>query len=176
MPSLSVATPSHLLLGSGAHTSPHASRVHLAQPLLASWLVIKACQRAVPHHQFHRAKPRKRPPRSWAENSMSISIWRPKEGDDPRSDSPISDWLSAPSCPIEGVQLQSYGKSCLAINSCVPSLSCEGSNLITWKTPGRNTFSPHDEQMPCRSGPSFVNDFKVYLSAPRRLLESPTVF
>lgn len=44
------------------------------------------------------------------------------------------------------------------------------------KPRGRNPFSSYDEQMPHRLGASFVNDFKVYLSTPRRLLEFPTAF
>lgn len=41
---------------------------------------------------------------------------------------------------------------------------------------GRSPSSPYNEQMPHRFGASFANDFKVYLSTPRRLLEPPTAF
>ena len=44
------------------------------------------------------------------------------------------------------------------------------------KPRGRNPFSSYSGQMLHRSGASFVNDFKVYLSTPRRLLEFPTAF
>lgn len=53
-----------LPLGKGARAHGHARRVSLGQALPASWLVIKACQRAAPHHSLAAAKLRKHPPRT----------------------------------------------------------------------------------------------------------------
>lgn len=86
------------------------------------------------------------------------------------------DWFSVSSHTprMPGVQVQ--GGVGPASTSCFPSSSRETAMSSHEKPLGRNPFSPYNEQMPHRFGASFVNDFKVYLSTPRRLLESPTSF
>lgn len=57
------------------------------------------------------------------------------------------------------------------------SLLCEKSNSVYKKPVGRNVFFfPNSEQMAHRFCASFVNYFKVYLSIPKRLLESTSAF
>lgn len=173
-----VATLNVLLLAMGTQAWGHPRRVCLGQALRASWLVIKACQRQP-------AQPPPQPCKGKAEKTSSQDL-RGGQHSEPRltpEQLPRSErragrehQLSASSHTLQVPRARVRGR----VSGQAPPVffPCRVKAAMSSheKPLGRNPSSPYNEQMPHRLGASFVNDFKVYLSTPRRLLESPTAF
>lgn len=128
-----------------------------------------------PHHQPGKGKAEKTSSQEWwpALGSPSHTRTLSKEWE---AGAGHGDWLSASSHTPRMPRVRVQDGVAPASTSCFPSSSRETAMSSHEKLLGRNPFSPYNEQMPHRFGASFVNDFKVYLSTPRRLLESPTSF
>lgn len=161
----------------GSPSISHARRVCLGQALLASWLVIKACWRAAPHHQPRKGKAEKTSSQQLSGGQHAYPQITPEQS--LRSDRLVLDSTTSSSilishwgCPKSKSEARPAWQDAPVFSPCHLKATISSHE----KPLGRNTFSPFNAQMSHRFGASFVNDFQVYLSAPRRLLASPTAF